>query len=452
MSSSVYTYEAISAKLAKLAGPNPSPDDVMNAALQLSAVEIAILADNVTKDPPLTQDQKARFAVGLVQTFSGPAALKHLNEASNQAAQATDIIDKTFTKLLRELAIVDEDHPKVDPFAPKLQVIYDEDVFQGFDELVIPLCNDQNLTPAERKRIIDEFIEESKTHESQTRLMQEDFEEVQRRFAAFTATFRKWAKDREEAITANIAQLEKDLGEMNDKLDRMQASLNAMLAIAAATLPTTGILVGFFAPLAGFIIIGGLLVAGAAVATVVGLNFAIIGWFSFLFFRTWPSILHLNPNLSFLFSAQEKAIRETEDQIKDLDEELGRIRATRKGLEVLGEGALEKVDKNLYILMGIWKRAKVDAQIISDWLGAGAKLAEKPQYMVQNIDYAVRVYKQLAEYLLNYAYGVQVHRKKRELLKRRAKEHQQRRHIHQCSCGEVFAHGYAEGPLETEDN
>lgn len=133
-----YTYEQVSAKLAKLAGPFPTPDDVFNAANQLSPAEIAVLVAHADKNPPMTKDQEARFIIGTAETFSSPSSLKHIQTSASDAATAVDIIEKTFINLERDLASIDKKYPGSAQFTPELRRIHQVFFFSfGCDYLTL---------------------------------------------------------------------------------------------------------------------------------------------------------------------------------------------------------------------------------------------------------------------------------------------------------------------------
>lgn len=123
MSAPRYTYDEVNAKLTKLAGANPSPDSVLEAALKLSVHEIAVLVDYAEKHPPLTNDQLPKFELGVATTFSSPDAFKHIENASNQASDSAKAIKRAFVDIGDELRVIERTYPTANPLLPELQDI-----------------------------------------------------------------------------------------------------------------------------------------------------------------------------------------------------------------------------------------------------------------------------------------------------------------------------------------
>lgn len=67
--------------------------------------------------------------------------------------------------------------------------------------------------------------------------------------------------------------------------------------------------------------------------------------------------------------------RDDEDKIKDLQDEIGKIKATRTQLEQVGQAALLTFATNVSAIQKIWTTVVSDAILIKGWLLDGAQFA-----------------------------------------------------------------------------
>ena len=82
--------------------------------------------------------------------------------------------------------------------------------------------------------------------------MHSRFAKLKDDFAKFVGTFGTWAKDKEVEDNKIIAQLQKDIVDLQDTLAKIDTALNVLYMTLGATLPLTGIIAlisGPFAPL-----------------------------------------------------------------------------------------------------------------------------------------------------------------------------------------------------------
>lgn len=119
--------------------------------------------------------------------------------------------------------------------------------------------------------------------------------------------------------------------------------------------------------------------------------------------------------------------RNIEAQIKDLEGELSRLKATRAKLEARGKVDLKIFSDNILVLQNVWALAEQDAKKIRTWLEQGANnavshslfqsqsqcahqnlyLQEYPEYMRTRLERGVEAYAAMAQYLTDYANGIE---------------------------------------------
>lgn len=81
------------------------------------------------------------------------------------------------------------------------------------------------------------------------------FKDLKEEFGKFVGSFSTWAKAREEADQAKIKQLYKDIAELDEKINAMDAAMAVIGAALGATLSVVGILATLFPPAAPWIVV-----------------------------------------------------------------------------------------------------------------------------------------------------------------------------------------------------
>ncbi|TFY60838.1 hypothetical protein EVJ58_g4896 [Rhodofomes roseus] len=340
----------------------------------------------------LSSDEKAKVSVGVAQAASRDDAASHFEEAANAAAEAADKIDTMFVTLTAKLISLQDTEDFVKEFGGikgdyRVVVSDSHDLAisiaqyaESFDDVVVKFCADDRLTVERRKEKIDEFIKKSEGIHKDAKAMEDRFTKLTDRFSVFVGSFSTWAKAREEADQEKIKQLLKEIGDIDEQLSKIQTAIYAISAALAVTLPVTGILAVVFLPAAPWIMGIGCVIAGVELGSLTGLLIA-------------QNIL-LNDK------------RTKENQIKDLQDEISKIKAARTQLEEEGQADLLIFTSNIKAIAGIWNNVKNNATEIKKWLEDGAKDADVPEYMKLSLEKAVKVYSTMAQYLKNYANGV----------------------------------------------
>ncbi|PYI02847.1 hypothetical protein BO78DRAFT_324209 [Aspergillus sclerotiicarbonarius CBS 121057] len=382
------SYDDIAKKLEDLIGDNPTPEKVIEASQHLSDEELDVLVDGADDHWPLeTEQQKRDFSIGCGQAYCSEGGKIRLQEAGNEATQATKEIEDIFHQLHLKVAQIDQiHHSGFQPEIIRLQQSYlrtladSRDLAasisssaQNFDATIVRFCADNSIPVDIRRSFIESFIARVAGFEESATGIKNRFFTLKDEFAAFVATFSTWAKDREGEITGQIQALQQELDSLHKRLNSLTISLQAF-----EILYEVGDLiqdVGKFFPK-----IGGIILAGVSFLAIVGLTGALI--------------------------ATETKIHNRTREKHALEAKLELIRRTRAELEDLGEESLIRFGDAITILAGTWKHTAEDARIIQQWLADGADATHPPAYVELNRDYGVNRYEATAVYLENYARGV----------------------------------------------
>ncbi|KAH8106624.1 hypothetical protein DFH11DRAFT_1232198 [Phellopilus nigrolimitatus] len=393
------SYESVVARFEQSLGSNPKPQDVLNAIDQLPQYEIGVLSSNPHEMPVLTDEQKAAFSLGVAKTISSPEAADKFKEAAVKASAACKAIEIMFTNLTVELAKIDAKNipPKEGPFVPRLARLNQEylravhlskdlavkiSVYgQQFDTVIIPFCNDESQSTEERLKKITQFINEADTFSKDTGAIDDSFDNIKNDFTAFIGSFGDWASDKEGADTKELEQLRRDLKKMNTEISDLRSNLTVFSGIATAALPVVQAMLSITGPLVPFVIIGGLLVAGIGAV--------------FMF------------NIITTINSRNNEVSAIQARIDDLVESVNDIKVTHEKLKLLGTENLQLFNQNIPVIVSLWRSAHNDALEIKAWLEGSAKGVDKPLYMEKSVYEAVSIYKTMADYLRQYADGIE---------------------------------------------
>ncbi|KZT66204.1 hypothetical protein DAEQUDRAFT_730553 [Daedalea quercina L-15889] len=340
----------------------------------------------------LSSESKAKFSVGIAQAASQDDAASHFKEAASAAADAAEQIDTMFILLTAKLMSLEDTQSFVDQFKIIKEhyrsVVKDSrelatniaQYAESFDSVVVKFCADRTLTVERRKTKINEFITKSDEIKGSAERMQKRFKDLKDEFTKFVGSFSTWAKAREEADEKKIKELYKDISDIDDKINAMDAAMAVIGAGLGVTLGVTGLLATLFPPAAPWIVGIGLSLAGVELASLTGLAIA--------------KCILLN----------EK--RNKENQIRDLQDEISKLKATRTQLEEKGQTDLLTFTVNIQAISNVWVNVQNDAQDIRKWLEDGAAVADTPAYMKASLDHTVKAYASMARYLKDYANGI----------------------------------------------
>ncbi|PLB48705.1 hypothetical protein P170DRAFT_509445 [Aspergillus steynii IBT 23096] len=391
------SYEQVVKKLDNLVGPNPTPGKVLDVAKSLSKEDLNTLVENHDSHLPLKTDkQKQDFSIGSAKTASSDEASNYIKPAASAASRAAKEIKATFQQLQLKIAQVDNIHHS--SFSKPLQELQKEyqDVLgdsrllaveisqygTSFDLVVIKFCGDDSISITERQERIHSYIKKASEFEVKAKGIDNRFEGLVQSFSQLVNSFSEWAKDREGELTEKIKKLDDELKALNKKLSALQTAQLSVAAVGAAVLPVTTILSTLFPPFSSIILIGGLIAAGVAIGTSVGLIIAA--------------------------NAVKDEIEDKTSEKKNLEKDIEKIRQARQELVLLGNNSLSSFRACVQVLSGYWKFAIRDAKEIETWLEKGAQTADQPQYMKANLNHAVNNYQVMAQYLKEYALGVEL--------------------------------------------
>ncbi|RPB19140.1 hypothetical protein L211DRAFT_853480 [Terfezia boudieri ATCC MYA-4762] len=355
-------YDLIYASLKEKLSLNPSPGKIVDAiyTLPLPAYEILMSGNQEDDLLELTPEEKLKFQTGVAKAMSSNSdeAIMKLQESANEAILAVNVAETIFTNMTRDLASIDANNtlPTEGPFAPCLTTLHEafhgtiddsrmlavklglssrpDILLIGLDEVIIPICNNKNLTTEARKAKVEVFINDANRFATESKAISERFQKLKDNFAIFIGSFSGWTKDKEKEDTKELEQARLDLANMNSKLSKLNISLYAMAGFTAIALSATAQ-------------IGGLIAAGIGLTTTIA-----------------------------LFSAIENLkgkISDKEEQIKTLSEEIAQLKAARTNLEKLGTTNLENYSQNLIVISLLWTAAKNDAVKVKEWLEQGAE-------------------------------------------------------------------------------
>ncbi|OGM42558.1 hypothetical protein ABOM_007947 [Aspergillus bombycis] len=395
------SYDEVASKVDQLVGSSPTPQKYLDVAASLSEAERQVLKDGAEAHNPIqTEEDKKKLSLGAAKTMSTDETVAKLREDASAASAAVVAIDGSFTALQVQIASIDQLEEtdfltQLNEHKTKYRNVLQQsrllaaDISQygsSFDELIIPLCADESLTVAQRVEQIDRFITVNSFQE-QGNEINTKFESLIDSFVEFTAQFSSWGKDKEEELNNEIKEIDKQLVELAQKLADLKTSLIALGVGLGVGLTAAGIGLALSGPVAPFILIGGLIFAGATAAAVAGIAIAI--------------------------GAISNQIDEKKRERDEKADEIDKIRLARRNLEDLGNSQLIIFRDNVKVLQSYWTSMQADAQEIKGWLDDGATnfpildvlMQNVPKYMESALNNAVTVYASMAQYMDEYAKG-----------------------------------------------
>ncbi|KAJ7206549.1 hypothetical protein GGX14DRAFT_637563 [Mycena pura] len=348
----------------------------------------------------LTPDQKARLSVGIAIAASDPQADVQFRNSATAAGRSgghrSDFLP-TFEAIQVEFRAVVSDSRSL-----AVRIAFHAEIF---DVIIVKFCADESLTVQERVDQIKKFIEDGEGYRGDAEKMHRRFQDLKDKFevipdrvsestslsidklafidrldSSLATGFREWAKPLEGAKTDRIETLEDEIEKLHKEIAHLKVAIAEMAAALAATLALTAFLVLAFPLGAPFFIAAGAVVAGIQTNSLTGLVKAKNGY--------------------------KKDLYNKEKEVTRIEEELKTIRGMRSELEKEGANSLNTFIASIMVLQQTWLHVQADAEAIKKWLEHGADMAEYPTYMKENLDHSVKIYKQVARYLRDYAGGI----------------------------------------------
>ncbi|GAQ45050.1 hypothetical protein BO79DRAFT_179780 [Aspergillus costaricaensis CBS 115574] len=389
------SYEEVANKVNQLVGSDPTPQKYLDVATSLSEEERKVLSDGAEANNPIkTEDDKRKLSLGAAKTMSREDTVAKMQEDASAASAAVVAIDGSFTALQVKIAEIDqleqtnflvqlnENKSKYNDVLTTSRTMAAEISQYGssFDKLIVPLCSDESLTVELRLEQINKFIERADGFREKGEQINKDFDNLVNDFILFKAQFGQWGKDKQGELRQDIEDLLADISDLNDKLGKLRISLLALGVGLGAGLAAAGIGLALSGPVAPFILIGGLIFAGATAAAVAG--------------------------IAISMGIIQNEIDGKNQQIKDKNAEIDAIDQARTGLETLGDEQFTVFQQNVKVLQSYWTVVQADAVEIKGWLQDGANMASAPTYMQNSLNEAVSVYASLGKYMDAYAKGI----------------------------------------------
>ncbi|ORY09357.1 hypothetical protein BCR34DRAFT_615842 [Clohesyomyces aquaticus] len=397
------SYDEVVSSFNTKVGPNASPTELLAAASSLSEAEKSVLIDAAKNPATLTDEEKKKFAVGAAMSFSQPETVAALQESAALATQAVRAIDDMFVSLTQELTTLDQKYtsPVDGPFAPRLTVFatkYRETVrksrevaveiavhAESFDKVLKQVVQSPNVTLDQKIGYTDGYIQQAEEIKGKSEAMEKGFHDLKDGFAVFTGSFQNWAADKKAQDEERLKNVMNEINRLNDKIRDITISLYTFGAIAAFSLPVTGVIAAMSGPAAPFVILGGCIVAGISVAIVVGLAAGLTA------------------------AKNEKGDREKE--AANLRKDIEMIASTQANLKTLAENDLKIFSDNISVLVKTWTHCTADAvevrKLLVDAKQTGLPLNLKTSLVWEiHTTSAVNVYNGMAKYLRAYAQDV----------------------------------------------
>lgn len=118
------SYDSVVQDLHAKAGPNPTPEALLQAADALPPYEKKVLVENISTDHALnlTDDEKKALALGMAKTMSSEEGVKAITQSASIVTTNIRALDTMFAHLTQELSSIDGQYvsPADGPFAPRL--------------------------------------------------------------------------------------------------------------------------------------------------------------------------------------------------------------------------------------------------------------------------------------------------------------------------------------------
>ena len=98
-------------------------------------------------------------------------------------------------------------------------------------------------------------IQQAADFATRSTAIQESFNALVGQFATFEGSFTTWAVAKEGQLSRELIEAQKALGDLQEKLARLNTAMIAMGITAATSLPATGIIAWLSGPAAPFVIV-----------------------------------------------------------------------------------------------------------------------------------------------------------------------------------------------------
>lgn len=238
-----------------------------------------------------------------------------------------------------------------------------------FNDIVIPVVGDENISIDRRKGEIVQFITRAKQLDAEAADLQKTFEDFVSDVTNYIARFGTWATKEEGEMNVEIAQLWKEFTSMNQEISHLKALMErygASGGILTRILGVVGICAGPFAPFL-YIFAG----------------FAAIGTVSYVV------------TLALRVSVTKDQIQFVKTRIAEDNKQVSQIRQTRSNLEKVGEVLAHDVHTTIGIINQAWAYCQNDAILIEAWLKDGKENADIPFVVASALGHADGICKSL---------------------------------------------------------
>ncbi|CAK46147.1 uncharacterized protein An12g03760 [Aspergillus niger] len=371
------SYEEVANKVNQLVGSDATPQKYLDVATSLSEEERKVLSDGAEANNPIkTEDDKRKLSLGAAKTMSKEDTVAKLQEDASAAGKAVVAIDTSFTALQVKIAEIDQLeqtnflvqlNDNKTSFCYGTRILYAD---------LIHLCKKYNAVLTTSRTLAADISQYgSNGFRAKSEQINKDFDALVNDFIVFKAQFVQWGQDKQGELRQDIADLLADIGVLNDKLAKLRISLLALGVGLGAGLAAAGIGLALSGPVAPFILIGGLIFAGATAAAVAG--------------------------IAISMGIIQNEIDAKNQQVKDKNAEINAIDQARTGLETLGDEQFTVFQQNVKVLQSYWTEVQADAEQIKDWLQEGADSAT-------SLNEAVSIYASLGKYMDAYAKGTTI--------------------------------------------
>ncbi|OJJ43513.1 hypothetical protein ASPZODRAFT_19236 [Penicilliopsis zonata CBS 506.65] len=389
------SYEEVVGKLNTLIGNNRTATGVLEAGSGLTDEELGVLIENHYDHLPLESDaQKLSFAIGTAETSSSPELATFLTTSASAAAATVIGVKNRFDGLQYKLAQVDRAFGT--SFQGRFNTIHSS--FQGviddsqrlsttmytnsrkFDNQDILYCDDSTKSVSDRITRINATITKTEELNQDSISIDSRLGGVLSSLNEITDDFVEWARNREGELTEEIRNIKAELISLERELANAKVAAEAVTSVGEGLVPIVGALAAAFPPYGTAIAIGGLIIAGAQLATTTALMVKI--------------------------GKLENQITEKTNRKEELEAELEQVREARERLEDGETDSINMLGSSINLMSRLSSPTLDDANAILKWLQDGAKADDKPRYMGLNRTNSVKSYAAAGDYLRQFGRGV----------------------------------------------
>ncbi|KAI0059152.1 hypothetical protein BV25DRAFT_1918627 [Artomyces pyxidatus] len=342
------------------------------------------------------------------QAQAAQVTMQRLAENStNQDALAADVakaaavaagITQNFTNIGTKLQTIDNENLQDQKFFPTWQGFRNQYISllqsaknqasaiagyaDEFNEGILVIVNDEDISTASKVAAIESFIAKSTSFQNASSALAIQFGVLASNLTEFTGTFANFAHNRSVADNNTITNLLKEIGQLQEEISDIEISMVALGFGMGATLLGSAAGLVFFPEFAPAILIGAAIIEGILAGAEIGLATA--------------------------YAVDENKLGTMQGEVEALRADLSLIDAVQTSLNSTATNDIPTLTAHLSLFTGVWQDVASDCTKLIGWLQDGAADADMPDILVVWLDQASTIYNTMSTALTQYATQVSI--------------------------------------------